>query len=151
MPDSQPTQNTAQSNPPTDPWYANGLAFQCTGCGNCCRGTGYVWVDDEEIEALAAVQNRAAGEVRLLDTRAVQGRVTLREHANGDCIYLDSRTSRCRVYEARPRQCRTWPFWRQNLTDQQAWAETGQGCPGVDQGQLVALEVIEAAVAQTDL
>ena len=24
----------------------DGLCFECTGCGDCCRGEGYVWVED---------------------------------------------------------------------------------------------------------
>lgn len=143
--------DSSSDNPQPDPWYTDGLAFSCTGCGNCCRGSGYVWVDAEEIEDLAASLGRPAGEVRLLDTRPVQGRVTLREYPNGDCIYLDTRTMECRVYDARPRQCRTWPFWRKNLTTPTAWANTGAKCPGIDQGTVVPLETIEAQVAQTDL
>ena len=126
------------------PWYQDGLRFACTGCGGCCTGHGFVWVDDAEIDALAEHQGRAAGEVRLLDTRPVQGRVTLREHANGDCIYLDGRTRRCTVYEARPRQCRTWPFWQSNLRSEEDWQRAGEDCPGIDRGELVPLEVITA-------
>ena len=37
-----------------DPWYRDGLAFTCTRCGACCTGApGYVWVDADEIAALA--------------------------------------------------------------------------------------------------
>ncbi len=36
------------------PWYQDGLKFRCTGCGDCCTGApGYVWVNKEEIAALA--------------------------------------------------------------------------------------------------
>ena len=36
------------------PWYQQGLRFQCTQCGDCCTGApGYVWVNKEEIAALA--------------------------------------------------------------------------------------------------
>ena len=43
--------------PSTDPkslWYRDGLRFECTQCGKCCTGApGYVWVDDDEVEALS--------------------------------------------------------------------------------------------------
>lgn len=133
------------------PWYANGLAFACTGCGNCCSGSGYVWVDDDEVAALAEFQGRPPGEVRLLDTRPVQGKVTLREHKNGECIYLDGLTKRCSVYEARPRQCRAWPFWRRNLSEEQSWGRARATCPGIDRGQIVPLEEIEAAAAEAGI
>ena len=37
------------------PWYAEGLRFTCTQCGNCCRGPepGYVEVDADEVAAIA--------------------------------------------------------------------------------------------------
>ena len=36
------------------PWYADGLTFTCSQCGNCCTGgPGYVWISDEEIGRLA--------------------------------------------------------------------------------------------------
>ena len=33
-------------------WYADGLKFSCTGCGNCCTGSaGFTWVSEDEIDA----------------------------------------------------------------------------------------------------
>ena len=41
----------------TKPWYADGLRFACTQCGNCCTGEpGFVWVNDAEIAAIAEVR-----------------------------------------------------------------------------------------------
>ena len=38
------------------PWYHEGLSFTCSQCGDCCTGApGYVWVNNEEIAALAAM------------------------------------------------------------------------------------------------
>jgi phytoene dehydrogenase-like protein len=36
-------------------WYSGGLRFECTQCGDCCSGAeGYVWVNQEEINGMAA-------------------------------------------------------------------------------------------------
>ena len=38
------------------------------------------------------------------------------------------------IYPVRPTQCRTWPFWEDNLKSPQAWknaSERGRGCPGM--------------------
>ena len=36
------------------PWYRQGLQFRCTQCGDCCTGApGYVWVNKQEVEAMA--------------------------------------------------------------------------------------------------
>ena len=105
----------------TPPWYEDGLQFTCTQCGKCCTGDpGYVWVDDAEITALAKVRGEKEHEFRALYTRSAKGQVTLREKANGDCVFYDKQKG-CTVYRARPRQCRTWPFWESNLESQTTW------------------------------
>ena len=64
---------------------------------------------------------------------------------NGDCVFFDNKTRKCRVYAARPRQCRTWPFWDSNIRTPEAWAETCQVCPGSGKGRLYQLEEIQRA------
>jgi len=128
-------------------WYAGGLSFQCTGCGNCCSGpsSGYVWVDDREIERLAQRLGMADDLERFERQflRSVNNRQSLVEYSDGDCIFLDPKTRGCSVYEDRPRQCRTWPFWPGNLESPQRWAKAAKGCPGCNQGRLYSLGEIE--------
>ena len=125
-----------------EPWYKNGLRFQCTRCGNCCTGApGYVWVNEEEVEALARFRGETVEEVTALYTRTVDSRRSLREKANGDCVFFDRREG-CTVYPARPRQCRTWPFWESNVDTPQAWERTCEVCPGSGKGELISAEEI---------
>eukprot|EP00913_Durusdinium_trenchii_P035311 g33041.t1 len=132
----------------SEPWYRDGLRFQCTQCGNCCTGApGVVWVNDDEIEEIARVLDKPVGEIRLMHTRPYPGGTSLTEFANGDCTFLDPETRGCKVYAARPRQCRTWPFWKSNLQSRKAWDEASRDCPGMDQGDLVQLELIESQAA----
>jgi len=78
--------------------------------------------------------------------RKVGVRKSLTERPNGDCILLDVKTKKCTVYQYRPRQCRTWPFWDSNLKSPAAWAECCEACPGAGQGELVQLErIVEQA------
>jgi hypothetical protein len=56
-----------------------------------------------------------------------------------DCMFL--RANRCSVYEGRPTQCRTWPFWPENMTAK-AWTAVAAGCPGVGRGPVVAVDEI---------
>lgn len=137
---------------PAGPWYQDGLSFACTQCGNCCTGSaGYVWVDDAEITAIAEHLQKPLGEIRLLHTRPARGRVSLNEYPNGDCIYLDPKSRRCRIYPVRPRQCRTWPFWRSNLATPESWQQARENCPGIGCGNLVQLSEIEQRVSEIDL
>ena len=125
-----------------DPWYADGLNFTCTRCGNCCTGEpGFVWVTDEEIAALATLRGEPLEQLAGLYTRAVPRGRTLREKANGDCVFYDKAIG-CTVYEARPRQCRTWPFWESNLATPAAWQRTQDVCPGAGRGELISAEEI---------
>lgn len=121
-----------------------GLRFTCTQCGNCCTGpTGFVLFNDKEARAMAeslGITKRAFHEKYTRDT--VAGR-SLTENKTGygyDCVFLtrDEKTGMtgCSVYESRPEQCRTWPFWGSNLRTKRDWTRAAKGCPGMDSGQL---------------
>lgn len=125
-------------------WFSDGLRFECTRCGNCCTGEpGYVWLNEAETAALAA----ACGETleRFIDIycRPVGTRRSLRELDDGSCVFYRPGVG-CTVYEHRPRQCRTWPFWDSNLDTPTDWAETSRGCPGIGQGRIFTVEEILA-------
>lgn len=131
------------------PWYKDGLRFECTGCGDCCTGApGYVWVNKAEVTAMASAIDVPVDEFYEKYTRKVGIRYSLIEYSNGDCVFFDNKSRRCNVYEARPRQCRTWPFWNSNIRTEEAWQETCEACPGSGKGKLVSLEEIERSAAE---
>jgi Fe-S-cluster containining protein len=128
---------------PKDVWYADGLRFQCTQCGDCCSGAeGYVWVNQAEIDAMAARTGMTPADFEAAYVKRVGMRRSLKERPGGDCVLLDEQTRKCRAYEERPRQCKTWPFWDSNLRSPEAWAEAAEACPGCNKGQIVPLESI---------
>jgi uncharacterized protein len=127
-----------------EPWYKDGLRFECTQCGDCCTGApGFVWVNQEEIDALAAKIGLGVDEFEKKYVRKIGIRRSLVEFPNGDCVFFDTEKRNCSVYEARPRQCRTWPWWNSNLQSEKAWKETCEVCPGSGKGKLYSLEHIE--------
>ena len=135
---------------PNKPWYHRGLCFECTGCGACCTGApGYVWVNRAEIEAMAAVLDMDVETFERRHVRRVGIRRSLVELPGGDCVFYDPDTRQCRVYRARPRQCRTWPFWGSNLESPEHWEQMAEGCPGANQGRRFALEEIQQRLAAT--
>lgn len=124
------------------PWYADGLRFTCTRCGKCCTGEpGFVWVNDEEIQAIADRLELPLDEVLGRFTRTVNGKRTLREKLNNDCVFYEAGQG-CTLYDLRPRQCRTWPFWESNLRSQETWEKTESLCPGSGEGELIPVEEI---------
>jgi Fe-S-cluster containining protein len=125
-----------------EPWYQDGLRFHCTRCGNCCTGEpGHVWVNAEELAAMAEHRGEPVEEVLALYTYVGHRGRSLREKGNGDCVFYD-RQAGCTVYPVRPRQCRTWPFWESNVRSPQAWERTCKICPGSGQGDLIPPEEI---------
>lgn len=127
------------------PWYEDGLQFTCSGCGDCCTGApGYVWVNKEEIAALAAEVGLDVETFEKRYVRLIGVRKSLNELPHSyDCVFLDAKTRKCTVYSARPRQCRTWPFWESNIRTPEAWAHTCEVCPGSGAGRLYQLSEIE--------
>jgi len=134
------------------PWYRDGLAFECTGCGDCCSGDpGFVWVDDSEIAALAMEMKMSVDDFEHKFVRSVGMQKSLVEYPDGDCIFLHPDTRKCTVYAGRPTQCRTWPFWNGNLRNRSDWKKTCDICPGSGKGKLYSLSEIEIRRTARDL
>lgn len=134
----------AHADPP-EPWFREGLRFECTGCGDCCTGApGYVWVSAEEIGRLALVLGLSVPAFEARYVRVVENRKSLVEIDQGDCVFFDRASRQCRVYEHRPMQCRTWPFWQSNLRTPAMWQAVSRICPGCNRGRLFTLGEILA-------
>jgi hypothetical protein len=125
-----------------DVWYQDGLRFTCTRCGKCCTGDpGFVWVTDDEVATLARFRGEPLKQFVPLYTREARGKRTLKEKANGDCVFYEKERG-CTVYPVRPRQCRTWPFWESNVATPEDWERTVGVCPGSGDGELIPAEEI---------
>ena len=127
-------------------WYSNGLRFSCHQCNNCCRGAqpGWVYVSPAQIEGLERFLELGprAFKKRYL-TQDEDNDPVLQLKPNGDCIFWEDG---CSVYPARPRQCRTFPFWPETLESPEAWKELRAFCHGVDEGRLYALSEIKSTL-----
>lgn len=129
----------------TLPWYSEGLNFKCTGCGGCCTGfPGFVWVTAEEITLMAEKLNIPIKEFTRRFLRDAGGRMALKEDPKSyDCVFLADK-KRCTMYDVRPKQCKTFPFWPHTISSKEAWDETALHCEGINKDSpLVNLETIE--------
>lgn len=127
-----------------EPWYAKGLRFECTGCGQCCTGApGYIWVDREEIENIAQFLKLTVEEFSRRYLRRVKGKFSLLEMPKSyDCIFLKDK--KCQIYSVRPMQCRTFPWWPQHLKSEQDWKEAALRCEGIrHDAPVVPRDIIE--------
>lgn len=116
----------------TKPWYHEGLRFSCTQCGKCCTGApGVVWITKEEAQSMADFLNITLENFLKTYTRIVDGKRSLKEDAKTyDCIFLKDR--QCKVYGNRPKQCRTFPFWKENVKSKQSWDQLKSYCEGIN-------------------
>ncbi|MEM9251591.1 MAG: YkgJ family cysteine cluster protein [Planctomycetota bacterium] len=137
------SRDAAEATPAIDaePWYGKGLSFTCTQCGNCCTGpSGFVRFTNAEAKAMADRLGLTVADFRKRYTRQVAGRPSLTEIKRGrdyDCVFLtrdEHGKAGCSIYEVRPKQCRTWPFWPENIGSPREWADAGATCPGMQNG-----------------
>ncbi len=129
-------------------FYAAGLRFQCQGEGNCCvsRGKyGYVYLSFGDRKRLAARFKLTTSEFTARYTEKEDGRIQLK-YKDKDCPFLQK--DRCEVYDARPWQCRTWPFWPENMNTETWEREVAGDCPGIGKGKLYTAEEIEAILTK---
>lgn len=118
------------------------FVFACHRCGLCCRaGHGRVWLDPEDPAALAAACGESETAFLARRVLAVDGRLSLREGRDGACTLLED-GNRCRAYDARPAQCRSFPFWPQIVAGGAALEEAAGLCPGIQRIPERALAVV---------
>lgn len=105
----------------------------CASCGgNCCTGeSGNIFVSVTEIKGIAKLLEMDESEFRRTYLRKEGFRYSLKEKiVNGshDCVFFNRSQNGCSIYQARPLQCRTFPFWdyfRQRVDELKA------ECPGI--------------------
>ena len=127
------------------PWYADGIRFECQKCGKGCEGTptypSFVFVSQSVLDEMAAHISMSQPEFFFEYMRQTPWGWSLANKSGGCCMLQDNQ---CRVYPARPTQCRTWPFWPKNLADEDGWAHAKSRCIGIGAGRLWTFEEIEA-------
>lgn len=91
-------------------------ASACALCpARCCTGeSGYIYVSPQEIEHIASFLNLEA-EIfiqKYLFKNGYKYSIKERKTADGyECAFYDRATNGCLIYDVRPTQCRTFPFW----------------------------------------
>lgn len=114
-----------------------GFAFDSSACsscsGNCCIGeSGYIWINALEIEALANYLKISIEELKSKYLFKEGYKFSIKEvkldKNNFACCFFNIEKKQCMIYEVRPIQCRTFPFWsyfKDNID------EVYKECPGI--------------------
>ena len=109
-------------------------AAVCSQCeGNCCIGeSGYIWINPEEIKKLSVLLNITVEELKLKYLNKVNYKFSIKEKKlskdNFACAFFDLNLKQCSIYEARPSQCRTFPFWDYFKNNEK---EVYEECPAI--------------------
>ena len=129
----------------SEAFYKNGLVFSCQRCSNCCRlEPGYVYLSENDLTKLLD-WFKLERDVFISDycrwTPYYDGSevLALKEKKNYDCIFWDKG---CAVYDARPLQCRTFPFWDYIIHDEESWLTCSKDCPGINKGTFHSFDEI---------
>ena len=138
----------------SEEFYKDGLQFECTRCGYCCgHEPGYVFLSVKDVENLLEYLSVSQDEFikkycRIVDIGFFK-RLSLVEKPNHDCIFWQNGMG-CTVYQARPLQCRTYPFWPSVVDSRESWDEEAKSCPGINHGKLYSKEEIRECLKQRE-
>lgn len=131
-------------------WWREGVRFQCQGSGKCCTSHGeygFVFLNLEDRKRLAKfLQINTSAFTKKYCENANGGWRLKEDGKNPDCQFLKDK--RCTVYEGRPSQCRTWPFWPEVMNAKTWSKEVMSFCPGVGKGPVVSGNKIEGILRQ---
>ena len=139
--------------------------FECHRCGRCCTaGEGHVWLADGEAERLAEAVGAEPAAFReryvrtVVDPAGGRMREALREAVDADgegrCVFLEG-TNHCRVYDARPSHCASFPHWPSVLETRAGFERARETCPGIEPldgggAREAAFAELEALYAELD-
>ena len=129
-----------------DKFYKDGLRFECQGSGKCCTSHGefgFVYLTPSDRKRFAKFFKIRTAEFTKKYCDRTHGIWHLKENPKEpDCMFLEGK--RCSVYEGRPSQCRTWPFWNDVMNAKSWTKEVASFCPGVGKGKLWSAKEIDA-------
>ncbi|MCB0407467.1 MAG: YkgJ family cysteine cluster protein [Bdellovibrionales bacterium] len=132
-------------------FFSEGLRFQCQGTGKCCisRGEyGYVYMTREDRKNMAAELKMSLVAFTKKYCKQSGGYWHLKSNPDGpECLFLNKK-NQCDVYKARPVQCRTWPFWPENMNAKTWRDDIAKNCAGIGKGPLRSAKEVEAQLTE---
>ncbi|PCI78039.1 zinc/iron-chelating domain-containing protein [Candidatus Aerophobetes bacterium] len=130
------------------PWYSEGVRFHCTGCGACCESDGLVILTKDDVERASNTLNIQKDAFIKQYTQKFGKHLCLIDQPDSTkCIFLN-REKGCKIYSNRPKQCSTFPFWKDLMRSKRCWDEEKQLCEGLDhpEGKLYSSQEIDAII-----
>lgn len=117
----------------------NGFRFECQkGCVRCCEAPGVVRLAAGDAEAAAQHLGMGLPEFHAQYVMKGADGLFLRPVVGTRCPFLLA--DGCSIHEAKPTQCRLYPFWPEIVETRQSWQQTVELCPGIGKGPLIQIE-----------
>jgi Fe-S-cluster containining protein len=116
---------------PKNKWWSSlsSMPFDCTSCGKCCKTKGSVWMSPTEtlhaarfltMSTEAFIYQYASHTLAGDDDNEHEVWIQIKNDPTGTaCVFLEN--NQCRIYEARPVQCSSYPFWSHLMKSEAAW------------------------------
>lgn len=119
------------------------VKFKCQkDCSNCCTVSGgMVLISEKDLKKMSKYLKVSQDEFLVNFTYRKGKYLCLMDKDEKDCIFL--KDNRCTIYPVRPIQCRTFPFWPQNVKSEKRWQIISEECPGIGDGRVFLKEDIE--------
>lgn len=118
--------------------------FACQpGCTNCCTQPGEVYLTEDDVTR--AAKYLAVDEEEFRETycdRDSAGDLRLTTPPEKACHFLLE--GGCSIHEAKPLQCRAFPFWPEHVGQKRAWKRLSGNCPGIGAGAIVPIAQVRA-------
>jgi Fe-S-cluster containining protein len=108
--------------------------------------SGTIYVSRSEIETIAGSLHQSVDAFTGQYLYPYKDSYSIKEDEQGACLFFDNG---CTIYNIRPLQCRTFPFWFCNLRSEQAWRHIQRQCPGIGHGRLYSRKEILDFIDQT--
>ena len=111
------------------------MSDKCSQCdAKCCKGeSGYVFVNIGDIGRIAkhlklSQANFSEKYLRRINDKGFSLKETKISDNNYACEFLDLDSNRCTIYDVRPKQCITFPFWEYYKKNKK---KVKQECPAI--------------------
>lgn len=102
--------------------------FQCTQCGQCCKGYGGTYVSQRDINQISAYLGVDAEIFVKTYCQFSGNRPVLAQAETGYCIFWNKI---CTIHKVKPQMCRQWPYISSVLIDLGNWPMMASTCPGM--------------------
>jgi Fe-S-cluster containining protein len=104
--------------------------FKCLQCGDCCKGFGGTYVNENDIFNISAYINCNPEQFIAKYCDRSGSRHVLALGNDGYCIFFD-KTRQCTIHPVKPYMCKAWPFIQAVISHPENWDAMAGACPGM--------------------